>query len=289
MNIKKKYIYGTASIVLFIATITTIVAYYNTNNQKQNNIDTNDVIFLTFDETSAFLERDEDGYVRSMSAADLYARKVQNAREYVDSIKKCCISYTDAEKVKIKRCVKKADEFLRTYVYKNKLNCADLVSIKWKFALTYKNNVNEYEEGLPHTRSDIIFLSKYSINKDIADDNNDQTLVNTLIHEKVHIYQRYNKQKMEDLVRHMGYSKISVKLSDDILRRKRSNPDITDDIYHNSATNKEMIFTYKSETPSGINDTDTNSFAMEHPYETMAYEIANAYSQSYFQKITTRL
>ena len=286
MNIKKKYLYGIASILLFIAII---LVYSNTNRQKQKNGHANDAIFMTFEETSAFFERDSDGYVRNMSAADLHARNVRNAREYVDSIKKCCISYSDAEIEKIKRCVKKADEFLTTYVYKNKLNCADLVSIKWKFALTYKNNVNEYEEGLPHTREDIIFLSKYSINKDIADDNNDQTLVNTLIHEKVHIYQRYNKQKMENLVSHMGYSKISVKLSNDILRRKRSNPDITDDIYHNSATNKEMIFTYKSDTPSGINDTDTNSFAMEHPYETMAYEIANAYSQSYFQRITTKL
>jgi hypothetical protein len=288
MSIKNIYKLAIAAILLFITVYITVI-YYNTNYQKPNNRDADDVNFLTFEETSAFLERDEDGYVRNMSSADLYARKVNNTREYIDSIKKCCISYSDAEKMKIKRCAEKADEFLRTHIYKNKLNCAVLVPIKWKFALTYKNDANQYEDGLPHTRKDIIFLSKYSINKDIADDNNDQTLVNTLIHEKVHIYQRYNKQKMEDLVRHMGYSKISVKLSDDILRRKRSNPDITDDIYHNSATNKEMIFTYKSETPSSINDTDTSSFAMEHPYETMAYDIANAYSQSYFQKITTRL
>lgn len=286
MNMKKKYLYGIVSILLLIATI---LIYFNTNYQKPKDGSANDAIFLTFEETSAFFEKDNDSYVRNMSAADLHARNVKNAREYVDSIKKCCISFTDVEVEKMRRCVKKADEFLTSYVYKNKLNCTDLVPIKWKFALTYKNNANEYEEGLPHTREDIIFLSKYSINKDIADDNNDQTLVNTLIHEKVHIYQRYNKQKMENLVSLMGYSKISVKLSDDILRRRRSNPDITDDIYHNSATNKEMIFTYKSETPSSINDTDTNSFAMEHPYETMAYEIANAYSQSYFQRITTKL
>ena len=50
-----------------------------------------------------------------------------------------------------------------------------------------------------------------------------------------------------------------------------------------------MIFTYKSERPSSINDIDTNTFAMEHPYERMAYDIANAYSQSYFQNISTRL
>jgi len=67
-----------------------------------------------------------------------------------------------------------------------------VAGIKWVFANTYANYskdvIKEYEQGLPHTRENIILLSKNVLKYDELD------LTSTLIHEKIHIYQRYNPE-----------------------------------------------------------------------------------------------
>jgi hypothetical protein len=45
-----------------------------------------------------------------------------------------------------------------------------------------------------------------------------------------------------------------------------------------------MVFYYSSKTPYGINDISTDNFSLEHPYEFIAYEIANEYSKKNINK-----
>lgn len=238
------------------------------NNQER-------VIFLSHIDTSKFLENDNDNYVKNMSQIDLYARKSKSANEYIHKISQCSIGFSPKEKEKLIRCCYKADEFLKSFRYKGIFDCYRIANIKWKLALTYNNNNNEYEEGLPHTREDIIFLSKYVINNNIANEENDTSLVVTLIHEKVHIYQRY--YSMKELIESMGY-KEETNISQEMLKYKRSNPDLDNKIY--SKNGKTMIMMYKNNIPNSINDLLSNNFTIEHPYEEIAYDISNEYEKN---------
>ena len=79
----------------------------------------------------------------------------------------------------------------------------ELINIKWIFECTDNNDKKQYEEGLPHTRENIIFLTKSIIK------NNEENLINTLIHEKIHIYQRNNKNIFDILNNMNGFVKIN--------------------------------------------------------------------------------
>jgi hypothetical protein len=60
----------------------------------------------------------------------------------------------------------------------------------------------------------------------------------------------------------------------------RSNPDTNSKIYYDSDSiinnDKDgiMVYLYRNENPNGINDVIQNNYSKEHPYEKIAYEIA---------------
>ena len=86
---------------------------------------------------------------------------------------------------------------------------------------------------------------------------------------------------MKELLDHLGYKECT-----NTHPLKRSNPDINDKTYVNPCTNKEMVFEYRSEKPNSISDIyDGNIPGSEHPYEQMAYDIANAYHQEYLRDV----
>ena len=251
------------------------IIYVFTNKKTICNFTAQNISFLTKDESALLLSQDKDGYISNMSTIDLYARKVKTFSEYIQKIMPSTKNFNQAQITKLERCAKKADEFLKNHNYENQLDCNQIAKIPWKFALTDK----EYEEGLSHTRDDVIFLSQYTINDTIANDSNDDHLTGTLIHEKVHIFQRFNTNIMANLIKQLGYKE--VQFSNYL---KRCNPDINDKVYMN-ADGVIMVITYKSDMPSGINDIKSNSYTMEHPYEKIAYDIANEYTKRSLQDI----
>jgi hypothetical protein len=277
------YIFIASSLLLLLYILYTVYQRFlhiSDTYEKYSEI----ITFFTKDDTATFLSRDNDMYVAKMSATDLYARRAKTKTDYINNITQCAYEFNNVQQNKLRRCARKADEFLFKYMYKNMLNCKEVAKIQWKFALTKKQDKFEYEEGLPHTREDIIFLSLYTINDAISSSNNDVNLVSTLIHEKVHIFQRYNTIFMDNLLTEFGYKHISTFDT----RLKRSNPDINDKIY----TNKDgdiMITFYNSERPSGINDIKSSNHSMEHPYEMMAYDIDNEYTKSQLINMMVKL
>lgn len=270
-------------IIIFILSILIFIyiAYlFNTNINLDYIKD--DIYYLSYKETSNFLLNDSDNYVSNMNDADLYARKVKSKKEYLENISNNTISFNEEEKNKLYKCTKIADKFLLNYKKKFDdniiLNGIEIANIKWKLALVNKPNRTyniEYEEGMPHTRNDIIFLSKYVLNND------DDNLINILIHEKVHIYQRYNYEKIEKIINKMGYV-FSRKTKN--IKLLRANPDLNDNIYYDNKNNIELIGIYKNNTPNGINDIIIKNFAAEHPYEKMAYDIAEEYTKQVMNK-----
>lgn len=246
--------------ILIVITIIIIVLIFN--NYKNNNI-----IFLENNETSEFLIKDIDNYVKNLNDIDLYARKVKTKEEYIKIISNNTLNFNENQKDKLIKCTAISDEFFLNYE-NYYINGSELVKIKWIFGLVGNN----YEEGMPHTRNDIIFISNNIIN------NEEEILIRILIHEKIHIYQRY--YNMDEIIKKMGYKFSRKKYNIPLIR---SNPDLNDNIYkdHN---NEELIALYNSDKPSSINDVKISNFSSEHPYEKMAYEISMEYNKNLLNK-----
>lgn len=250
------------------------------------------VYFMDSIETGEFLFNDNDNFVKNLSQADLYARNVKTVNEYINEISNLGLTFNYSEKKKILECVYKADLFfenLNEILLKNnkleylKINGKEIKNIKWVFSLTDETRNVQYENGYPHTRENVIFLTKKVLKSD--------RLIHILIHEKIHIYQRYNEKLFEEILNEMNYIPINydeiewmyfngyLEINPELIR---SNPDLNEYIY---IYNEKLTgFFYKSNMPSGINDISDSilnvepSSLDEHPYEKIAYEIDNLYT-----------
>jgi hypothetical protein len=244
MKIKYIYIVG---LFIFILTIIIIILL---NTSKENYIDYTSNVYLSREETANIIKNDNDKYIRNLTKYDLYARDVSMPEEYIYKIIEGCLNFSETQIIKLNNCSKIARNF-----FDNKYI--------WKFAL-----IDEvYEEGFPHTRMDIIFLSPKVIN--YTDDN----LIRILIHESIHIYQRYNIAEINNYLKENNYTVSRRRDSEPLIR---ANPDLDEYIYKDK-DGIEMIYKYKSSMPQGINDIVPNK--NEHPFEKMAYEISEDYGK----------
>lgn len=269
--------------------------------------------FMTYKDTANFFAKDNDGYVRNLTELDLHARNVKTHIDYLNNIDDTTVSFNEDEKRLLVKCANNADKYLRTekfteLKYGKHLEGKEIAGIKWVFANTYANYskdvIKEYEQGLPHTRENIILLSKNVLKYD------ELNLTSTLIHEKIHIYQRYNPNLFEKIIKEMGLKELDKK-SFRHAKYIRSNPDTNNKLYYYpkdttggetganatandlwntmtgaSASNntkdydedKVMVCLYRNEKPNSINDVKHKNFAEEHPYEKIAYEVAENYN-----------
>ena len=276
------YILLISILILVILTVYYIVHVYNSLIFDDVN---NHLYYMTRDETSLFLEYDEDAYVANLSSIDLYARKAITKSEYLDVIKNSAASFTYSDREILDKCTKIADELLRKVKidsiskeknlnYSKYINYKDIATIKWVLAKTSaedsEDKIYRYEEGLPHTRKNIIFLSTKVINY------SEDELIKILIHEKIHIYQRYNEKLFKNIINNMGYTEVSNinEISADTLKYIRANPDLDKKVYKNITDGNLMLCLYNSDRPNGINDVIIKDYSLEHPYEKIAYEIS---------------
>ncbi len=240
-----KYMYvGIILVIIF----TCIISYYYISSSTKEKFENSNNTYMTAEETIIFIRNDFDKYISNLSEYDLVARDVNSPTEYINRIINECYNFTDIHKTKLNNCSVIAKKFFDNgYI--------------WKFALIG----DVYEEGFPHTRTDIIFLSPKIVNY------SDDELIKVLIHESVHIYQRYNN--MSKYLYENGYT-VSRRRDSELLIR--ANPDLDEYIYKDKKGN-ELYYKYKSTMPTGINDIIPT--INEHPFEIMAYKIAEDYGR----------
>ncbi len=214
--------------------------------------------FLTPLETSQFLKADADGYVSMLSIIDLRARGHTTGSDYIKDISENVHQFTEIEKRRLAIAARAADSKLpRTDNWR-------LAEIPWIFAATSGHG---YEGGHPHTRGNIIFLTPSIIRS--------ANIIETLIHEKVHIFQRFSKQATYAFLETKGYMPFASRTEFIRLNpRLRANPDLDDKIWIDTKSRKLFLAEYTTEHPTSINDIIQVNPAFEHPYEAMAYEIA---------------
>jgi hypothetical protein len=221
-------------------------------------------IYLSKYETANFLTRDEDEYISSMTVPDLYARNVKSHKEYREKLPATSIDFTEAEKIILDNAIDEANLFFKN-LKSPYIDNGLMDKIYWKFALT---NHKDYEEGLPHTRSDIIFITPSLLEQ------SKEIIVATIIHEKVHVYQRLYPELFRAVLKKEGYTVLRERKTEPLAR---ANPDLDEYIYL-SPKAEEMIFLYKTDKPNSITDVQYSKVS-EHPYEEIAYKIASQYSK----------
>jgi hypothetical protein len=231
-------------ISLFCLIILFIVFRFKLNDIK--------IIFNSELETKNFILNDADNYIKNMSKVDLIARNVSN---YLLTAANDALSFSTEEKQMLIRMMKQVNKRLKF----KRLN------LKKPNLVKFSKMGNVYENGYPHTRYNIIFLSP-SFFANVAEKCED-----ILTHECIHIYQRYNPLDTERYLNMNGYKKIgNFKLlfpKEYLLRR--SNSDIDDNIWQD--VNGQLMFPiFSSNNPQSLSDLHCDK-KMEHPYEWMAY------------------
>lgn len=242
-------------LILFI-TITFIIYLIYSKRINKN------IVFYNNQEASIILKKDPDGYFNKLNSLDKQAMNITNTNDYIDKVANSTLSFSDVEKRRISSYTKIADDFL----YGLKIPYLDtkkIAGLKWKFILT-KDNINS--DGMPHTKGDIIYLSTITLN------NSKKLLIQTLIHEKIHIYQRAFPNEIKEWIEKNNY----IQYRNNNLLINRSNPDVDEWSYMKDG--KECIALY-NKNPNNLNSViypfgDSKS---EHPYEDMAYYISGLY------------
>ena len=141
-------------------------------------------------------------------------------------------------------------------------------NIPWKFG---RVTGKLYEYGLAHTRfNDVIIFSEDSLN------NTEPQFTKTLIHEKIHLYQ---KQYPNDVQTYLSYNNIVKVKKREYQDYIRANPDLDDWIYKDNKTGFIFKCEYNSKIPKNILDVKNTNQLFEHPFEKMAVEISNQFTQ----------
>ena len=226
--------------------------------------DNTHITFLRAKDTANFIISDPDTYTFNLSPLDLHARKAASYQEYEEASARTARDFTPSEVFTLTRAAKRADSIMSKITLAGCPSFSEnLLKIPWIFASTQGTT---YEDGLPHTRLNVIFLSSTSIARLFADENE---LVRILIHEKIHIQQRLHPMETLALLKERGYIQWKERLG---VPRIRANPDLDPWIYIDPSTKQQMAAYYTSDTPTSISDITLSSVNYEHPYELIAYE-----------------
>ena len=255
---------STTTIVITLSAILIVCIAYSVFYSTQN------IVFLNKNELSTFLIKDKDNYYKSFHEKDLIVRKVSNADEYKEKIRNSTVDFSPYQKEKTLFCVDKLNKILINVKYPW-FDGKKAIQTPWKFGSI---DGSDYENGLPHTRSDVIILPQVAL-----DNYSQNELTKLILHEKIHVYQKMYPNDIENYIQHNNYYKFKKRSE---VTDSRANPDLNEWIY-NDSNNKTFIAIYNS-NPTNISDVQfypNNNNNEEHPFEKMAYEMSETITMSF--------
>lgn len=218
------------------------------------------MIFLTKREVSDILCNNTK-YYRSFREGDMIARKIKSISDYHSIILQDSCEFSDQEKEILRESAKKADEILSRIEIPG-FDGEKASKMRWKIGCI---SGIRYEGGHPHTVGGSIILFKDIFKGVNTKKSKSKKIVQLLIHEKVHLYQRKYKKDMEIYLSHHHFVAISSR------QNGRANPDLDDMVYYNKENGKIYESNYRRKRPKSVGDVKNKKY--EHPYEEMAYRI----------------
>lgn len=226
---------------------------------------TDKILFLSTEDLQSVLMKDADHYYQSLNDIDLKLRKSNSVEDYKGKIFSSCCEGTEDNKLKIINCIKKLEIKLEPIRDEsaNGIEIAKMLDLPWKIGFICDK---KYENGLPHTRKDVIIVS----NKEIESKTLEETC-KLLIHEKTHVYQKVYEKEFSRYLEN-DYTKKKVR------KETPSNPDADGYVYTNKKDGTLLEATY-NKNPKGFRDIKfpKNDFKSEHPNEISAYKMEELY------------
>ena len=203
------------------------------------------------EKNSNYIYNKNEQYLKLMNIVNLRARNMNSVNSYnINDISKYQRVNMDNLLVNIKDSLK--DSKLKKLF--TKLFFTDKII---KIALSH------HENGFPHTIKNVIlfpgsFFMKFNFDR--------MYLQKTVIHETIHIIQRYNPEKFVPMIEDMGFIKIdTIKNFDDIYNLNRNNPDGLDINWLWKNDNKLYLISvqFNSTHPSSLGDVNNKYFIIE--------------------------
>jgi hypothetical protein len=200
---------------------------------------------------------------------DLKMRGVYSIGEYRDKIRNCCLEPTLRHKFRISWIIMCACFTLcYTHPVRNEwfdsIKCA--LNIPWNIGIV--DDTGRYEAGLSHTRGDIIFITSKTLYE--------PDIITTMIHEKIHTYQKKYPSSIKNYIRIFNFTPI-ITLRENVARNGeyvRANPDTNEWIYTDKNNHSlKAVYSPNAKTIRHVKYTPCNSQYCEHPYERMVYDI----------------
>lgn len=232
--------------------------YFNSNENFDND---NNIIFLNQTQAYNFIKSDPDGYVSRFNNLDYIARNISSTNTYLDLWRNAVIIPNEEQQKIIIKGINQVNVLIDK-INVEWIDCNKLKNIPWKFIII---NTNSIDLGLPHTRYDTIVINQSIINSSY-------NFIDTLLHEKLHVYQKLYPEDFNIYLETNGF-KPYIKYIDSNIPY-RSNPDTDEWIYE---LNGEIyVSNYKYLNPQTIADTfykPVNSFDYEHPREKAVYDL----------------
>lgn len=249
------------------------------------------ILFLFLQTRPYFIGRKElenillknDDFYATFFPVDLEARHVSSIADYKDKIRSSITEFSFLEKIILVVCMFRADQKLKKIREKYFNGEKAAQDVEWRIGCV---EGREYEYGLPHTVGSTIIFTK-----EMMTDYSWTDLIDTLVHEKVHLYQKRYPEDVDRYLSEKGFVAEKKRSEED---RIRANPDINQTVYkrvyggikqnnnnkddkdnkdkEKDKENKEYRMQYVSR-PINITDTIQRDHRKEHPFEEMAIDI----------------
>jgi len=230
-------------IIIFIIIIL-LYFYYQYTNTIIN--------FYSPSKINNILKNDNYSYFLNMNETNLELRNINNKNDFLKTIEYNFHNFSVIDKFILKFHIYKAHNIINKIMFPGFIG-RKLKKIPWLIACS---NSKKYEFGFPHTHNNIIILN--------IDNLYNKNLFKTLIHERIHIYQKLFPNDISDFLNEYNFKKEYKQNQFD-----RVNPDTDDYIY-----SKDNII-YECKIKDNKVNCTNNSSIYEHPYEYMAYLIVN--------------
>jgi len=221
-------------------------------------------------EIETYLAADPDSFMRSLDTMNKTARQIHTPSFIAGHF--CNINRAEHKRITnatrtVDNMLQKENGSLHEALERWKISYTQLIQIPWVIGVMATNS---YERGMSHTRGIVIIIHR----KVLAS----QALESTLLHEKIHVYQKMFPSVIDEVLTKKGYFQKSCAIY------QRLNPDTNTSTYHHPKYDVPMYASFKdSSMLQSISDVvfPMNDMSLEHPYEECAYEIQRAYEAFY--------